>query len=221
MKAWALIGLALISGCSKNLIKKDIRMDDHGIVQTGAEVLRARAEEVPVEKIATPEVQELITRMVATMRVAPGVGLAAPQIGVSRRVFVVEDRAEYQATLSRAELDERERVPVPVKVFINPKLTPVGEDKVTFFEGCLSVAGFGALVERWREVEISGLDEHGQPVTWRVKGWPARILQHEFDHLEGTLYIDRMMTRSFGTLPQVKQRFSGKPIEAVRGELKL
>ncbi len=186
------------------------------IVQTGDPVLRARAKDVTPEQIATPDFQALIVRMTDAMRKAPGVGLAAPQLGVSLRVLVLEDRAELQASLTPQELEERERKPVPLRVFINPTLTPIGEDRVTFFEGCLSVAGYAALVERWKEVEVSGLDEKGQPQTWRVRGWPARILQHEVDHLEGTLYIDRMMSRSFGTLPQVKALYGGKPIAEVK-----
>ena len=123
------------------------------------------------------------------------------------------------ASLTLKEREERERLPVPVRVFINPTLTPIGEDKVTFFEGCLSVAGFAGLVERFHEVEVTGLDEKGQSQTWRVKGWPARILQHEVDHLAGTLYIDRMITRSFGTMAQVKARFAGKAIADIKLEL--
>jgi peptide deformylase len=194
-------------------------MEDNPIVQTGAPVLRAVAQDVPVERITTPEFQALLERMVATMRAAPGVGLAAPQIGVPWRVLVLEDREELMASLTPAERAERERLPVSVRVFINPTLTPIGEEKVTFFEGCLSVAGFAGLVERFREVEVTGLDEKGQPQTWRVKGWPARILQHEVDHLAGTLYIDRMITRSFGTLSQVKARFGGRPMSEVKQEL--
>ncbi len=187
------------------------------IVQTGAAVLRVRAAEIPPERISSPEIDALIARMVEAMRKAPGVGLAAPQLGVSLRVFVVEDPSELQAALSSAEKAERERGPVPLKVFINPVVTPVGDDKVTFFEGCLSVAGYAALVTRFREVEVSALDEKGKPVVWKVRGWPARILQHEMDHLEGTLYLDRMLTRSFGTSLQVKERFGGKPVaEALR-----
>lgn len=192
-----------------------------GVVQVGAPVLRNKAEDVPPETIPSAEFQALLAKMIDTMRKAPGVGLAAPQIGVPMRVLVLEDREELMASLSPLEKEERERVVVPVRVFINPTLTPIGEEKVTFFEGCLSVAGYAGLVERWREVEVSGLDEKGQPVTWRVKGWPARILQHEVDHTNGTLYIDRMLTRSFGTLPQVKARFGGKPIVDVRKELGL
>jgi len=192
---------------------------ENPIVQTGDPVLRARATDVPVEQIATPEFQQLITRMTDAMRKAPGVGLAAPQLGVSWRVLVLEDPPELQASLTQQERDERERRPVPLRVIVNPTLTPIGEERVTFFEGCLSVAGFAGLVERWREVEVSGLDEKGQPQTWRVKGWPARILQHEVDHLDGTLYVDRMHTRSFGTLAQVKARYGGKPIAEVKQAL--
>jgi peptide deformylase len=212
--------LVVLTGCVKSL-QGGNPMEELGIVQSGAPVLRNKAEDVPLERITTPEFQALLTKMIDTMRKAPGVGLAAPQIGVPWRVLVLEDREELMATLTPAERAERERVPVPVRVFINPTLTPVGDEKVTFFEGCLSVAGFAGLVERYREVEVSGLDEKGQPQTWRVKGWPARILQHEVDHLGGTLYVDRMFTRSFGTLPQVKARFGGKPIAEVRRELGL
>jgi peptide deformylase len=74
-------------------------------------------------------------------------------------------------------------------------------------------------VERWREVEVSGLDEKGQPVTWRVRGWPARILQHEVDHLDGVVYVDRMLTRTYGTLPQGKARFAGQRIAEIKRAL--
>ena len=196
-------------------------MDENPIVQTGAPVLRSPAQDVPVERITTPEFQSLIERMVATMRAAPGVGLAAPQLGVPLRVLVMEDREELMATLTPGERAERERLPVPVRVFINPTLNPIGEEQVTFFEGCLSVAGFAGLVARFHEVEVTGLDEKGQRQTWRVKGWPARILQHEVDHLNGTLYIDRMKTRSFTTTSQARTLYSGLPIAEILKLLKI
>jgi peptide deformylase len=167
------------------------------IVQVGADVLRARAAEVPPADIATKEMQRLVATMIDVMRDAPGVGLAAPQIGVSLRLFVMEDKPDYMSRVAAAELEKRGRVPVPLKVFFNPVLRLLGDRTATFLEGCLSVDGFVAQVERSVEVEIEGLDEHGAPHAWRVSGWPARILQHETDHLEGTLYIDRMQTRSF------------------------
>ena len=185
------------------------------IVQAGHPVLRSRAQDIPPDRIGTPEVQDLVARMIETMRQAPGVGLAAPQIGVPWRVFVLEDREERMASLSAEERQERGRVAFGPRVFFNPTLRPIGDEKALFFEGCLSVPGYAALVERASEVEVSGLDEHGAPQTWRVRGWPARILQHEFDHLEGTLYVDRMKTRSLTTLDQAKALYGGKPIAEV------
>lgn len=185
------------------------------IVQTGAPVLRARAADYPVEKIGSPEFQSLVKTMIAVMRKAPGVGLAAPQIGISARVIVLEDRDELIAKLSDTEKTERERAPFPTRVFVNPELSPIGEERATFFEGCLSVNGFVGLVERAREVEVRGYDENGKPSTWRVRGWPARILQHEVDHLEGTLYVDRMKTRSFATGDQARALYGGKPIAEI------
>ncbi len=186
------------------------------IVQAGAPVLRNRAREVLPEEIATPAFRALVQTMIETMRAAPGVGLAAPQIGVDWRVIVLEDRPELLKTLTDEEKRERERVAFPTRVFVNPVLRSIGEDRAMFFEGCLSVKGFVGLVDRSREVEVSGLDENGTPQTWTVKGWPARILQHEVDHLEGTLYIDRMKTRSFATVDQAKALYGGKSIAAVR-----
>ena len=186
------------------------------IVQAGHPVLRTPAAEVSPETIRTPEFQALIAKMVETMRAAPGVGLAAPQINVSSRVIVLEDRPELQSKLTPEERKERERIPFSTRVFVNPKLTPVGEERAMFFEGCLSVNGYVGLVERSLEVEVSGLDEHGSPTTWRVRGWPARILQHEVDHINGTLYIDRMVTRSFTTMDQAKALYAGKPIAEIR-----
>ncbi|GMU60447.1 MAG: hypothetical protein AMXMBFR34_22100 [Myxococcaceae bacterium] len=209
--------LLLLCACAATPPAPEARMEKESpIVQTGHEVLRLQAQPVRPEDIATPDFQALLARMVAAMREAPGVGLAAPQLGLSLQVLVLEDRAELHTTLTKEELSERERVPVPLRVFINPTLTPIGEEQVTFFEGCLSVAGYAALVPRFREVEVAGLDEQGQPVTWRVKGWPARILQHEVDHLKGALYVDRMVPASFGTLPQVKARFAGRPAKEIR-----
>lgn len=191
------------------------------IVQSGDPVLRSRAKDVPIDTIRTPEFQALIAKMIDTMRKAPGVGLAAPQIGVPWRVIVLEDREDLQSKLTDAEKKERERVPFATRVFINPNLKMVGDEKAMFFEGCLSVNGYVGLVERNLEVEVSGLDEHGVSQTWRVRGWPARILQHEVDHIDGTLYIDRMATRTFTTMEQAKTLYSGKPIADIRKMLGL
>jgi peptide deformylase len=214
--------LAIPCGCaSPPPAKAPPTMNLPPIVQAGAAVLRARADDVPADRITTPEFQELVKTMIATMRAAPGVGLAAPQIGIPWRVIVLEDREELVKNLTADERHERERTPFDTRVFVNPVLRHVGEEHAMFFEGCLSVKGYVALVERSREVEVTGLDEHGAPQTWHVKGWPARILQHEVDHLDGTLYIDRMKTRSFANADQAKALYAGKPIAEVRRMLGL
>jgi peptide deformylase len=186
------------------------------IVQAGAPTLRERAGDVPRERIATAEFQDLIDRMIAVMRMAPGVGLAAPQIDVPLRVVVLEDTATGAAQLTDIERRERERVPFPLRVFVNPVLRPVADERAMFFEGCLSIPGYVGLVERNLEVEVAGLDRHGRPQSWRVRGWPARILQHEIDHLDGILFVDRMAPRSFMTPDHAKARFAGKAIAEIR-----
>ncbi len=99
-------------------------------------------------------------------------------------------------------------------------LESLGAEQETFFEGCLSVPGYSALVPRSREVAVSGLSPSGEPVRLRATGWPARILQHELDHLEGTLYVDRMLSRSFATVEEVR-RFAGRSIAEIAEELGL
>jgi peptide deformylase len=189
------------------------------IVQTGAPVLRARAAELTPAQLATPEIQTLIATMIEVMRDAPGVGLAAPQIGIPLRVIVLEERTEALNTLPASEVQEKERVAFAARTIVNPVLRVIGAGRAMFFEGCLSVDGFAALVERHHEVLVTGLDEHGAPVSWQVAGWPARILQHEVDHLDGTLYIDRMLTRTFTTVAHVRDRFAGRTIAEIRAEL--
>ncbi len=134
-----------------------------------------------------------------TVHDAPGVGLAAPQVGLGLQLAVVEDQAALIEKLPPHQVAERERRPVPFQVIINPRLTLDGSDSVAFFEGCLSVAGFTAVVPRARRVRVDCLDHRAQPLTIAAQGWHARILQHEIDHLNGILYIDRMKPRSFST----------------------
>jgi peptide deformylase len=187
------------------------------IVNAGHPVLRASAARVPDEMLGTTALDRLVATMVTAMRAAPGVGLAAPQIGVGLRVLVLEDREELMARLGPEERAARERVPFPLTAIVNPTLTGVGAEEATFFEGCLSVPGYMALVARHREVEVTGTDPRGAPIALRVRGWPARILQHEVDHLDGTLYVDRMMTRTLATNAECQSRWLAKaPAEVMR-----
>jgi len=110
---------------------------------------------------------------------------------------------------------------VPFMVLINPRIVEYSEESVEFFEGCLSVAGFSALVKRARGVTVEYLDENAQACRLEASGWFARILQHEIDHLHGRLYIDRMETRSFATIDNLSRHWKDLPIVAVREALGL
>jgi peptide deformylase len=189
------------------------------IVHAGHPVLRARAAPVPDDVFGTRALRDLVATMAEVMRNAPGVGLAAPQIAVDRALIVLEDAEHLMARLSPDERAARGRVAFPLKVIANPVLTLHGPETATFFEGCLSVPGFMALVERAHAVEVTGRDERGDPVRWRVTGWPARILQHEVDHLAGTLYVDRMITRTFGSNAEVQARWLGQDPAVVKARL--
>jgi peptide deformylase len=158
--------------------------------------------------------------MVNVMHEAPGVGLAAPQIGVPLRLFVAEDLEQRIAELPAENRTVRGRVPLPLTVLINPSVVPEGTEQATFFEGCLSVRGYAALVPRWHKVAISGVDVDGNAVSLELTGWPARIMQHELDHLDGMLYVDRMLSRSFATEMEVS-RLGAAPVEDVLRELDL
>jgi peptide deformylase len=169
------------------------------IVQAGNPVLRRVARELSSEEIKSSAIQTLIESMRDTMRDAPGVGLAAPQIGQSIQLAVIEDRAEYLQNVSSERLTESHRAAIEFHVIANPKITMPDDSAAEFFEGCLSVEGYQAVVRRAYRVRVECLNERAEPVTIDAEGWYARILQHEIDHLNGKLYIDRMETRTFTT----------------------
>jgi len=182
----------------------------------GDPVLRQRSNEVTE---IDGRLVKLTEDMLETMYDAPGVGLAAPQVGEGLQVVVMEDAGGSPETMSAARRDELGRDLLPFTVLINPVVEPAGEDTEEFFEGCLSVAGFSGLVRRWRAVTVAALDERGAPVRLRFQGWPARIVQHEIDHLAGILYVDRMDTRSFTTTSNLGRHWKSRPAAEVRAGL--
>lgn len=156
------------------------------IVRAGDPVLRAVA--LPYDgQLADEELAALLAVMHRTLRAAPGVGLAAPQIGLPVALAVVED------PLADAG---RERVPVAFRVLVNPRYEAVDDELVAHDEGCLSVPGYAAVVARHRRVRLVGHDERGAALDEVLTGWPARIVQHETDHLGGTLYVDKADLRT-------------------------
>ncbi len=127
-----------------------------------------------------PDFQTLVDDMVETMRQAPGVGLAAPQVNESIRLIVVEFGDE-----------EKEDVPPKLYVLANPEITRLSKETLIGTEGCLSIPGIQGDVERSEAVTVKGLNRNGRPMTVKAKGWLARIFQHEIDHLDGILFVDR------------------------------
>lgn len=189
------------------------------IVQIGDPVLRGRARPLSPGEIQSEEIQHLIEQMRETMREAPGVGLAAPQIGRPLQLAVVEDREDYLREISPEDLARRERRPVPFQVIINPTITVRSERTVEFYEGCLSLAGFSAIVPRAHAVRMECLDERGERRTVDASGWYARILQHEIDHLLGNLYVDSMLSRSLTSLDNFSRFWKGRQVAEIRGLL--
>ena len=153
------------------------------VARLGNPVLRLKSRPIPVEKIRSPGLQGFIEHLVETMREYDGVGIAAPQVHVSSQIAVVG-------------VERNRRYPkapkIPLTVLINPQVKPVSRAVEEDWEGCLSVEGFRGLVPRWREVEVRAYNGRGAPVHFRAKGFFARVIQHEWDHLQGKVFLDRM-----------------------------
>jgi peptide deformylase len=148
------------------------------IITLGHPTLRQKARKVT--KFG-PELQQLIDDMIETMRAAPGVGLAAPQVNVPERVIVLELPA-----------DEEEGTPAELYAFVNPEIVKASRSKEEGQEGCLSIPGYLGEVERHTEIVIRGQDAHGKPQRVKAYDYLARIFQHEIDHLDGVMFIDRV-----------------------------
>lgn len=153
------------------------------IVYLPEPILRRKAK--PVTKF-DKDLQTLIDDMIETMRDAPGVGLAAPQVNIPLQLTVIE-----YAEGEDEEENEGKELKKKLFVLVNPEIVKVSEEKVMGVEGCLSIPGLVGEVERHETIQVKALNRHGQPVKHKVSGWMARIFQHEIDHLHGVLYTDK------------------------------
>lgn len=163
------------------------------IVQAGHPVLRQPA--AVYDGQLDDLFPDLLHAMQLTMVDAPGVGLAAPQVGIGLALAVVADPGIADQSVA----DIRERTPLDFRVLVNPSYAAVGDERRSFYEGCLSVSGYQAVVARHRQVRLTGQDETGRELDEILTGWPARIIQHETDHLRGQLYLDHAEIRSLST----------------------
>lgn len=183
------------------------------LYQAGQLVLRKAAKPLTSKQLATKHIQEIIDFMIATLRDAPGVGLAAPQVGESLQIIIIEDKKFYHKKIDPKLLKEQDRRTIPLLVLVNPVLKVQDSQTNAYFEGCLSVEGYTGVVARPHAVTVTGWDRNGNDVSYEAHGWFARILQHEIDHLQGTLYIDKMLSTSFMTIKNQSVLY-GKALES-------
>ena len=154
----------------------------------GHPVLRARAKPLDSAEIKSPRVQQLIDDMFETMQEYQGVGLAAPQVHESLRLFV----AGFPPRAADDDEEDDEDADVPLMVLINPEITIVGDETVDDWEGCLSIPDIRGRVSRARTIEVKAFDRRARRIEVRARGFTARVIQHETDHLDGVLFFDRM-----------------------------
>jgi peptide deformylase len=153
----------------------------------GNPVLRVPAE--PVKNVQAPEIQRLIDDMIETMREYRGVGLAAPQVHRALQIAVIEEEKDPETPRESSQ---------PLMVLINPRIAPVTDQMAEDWEGCLSIPDLRGKVPRFKEIEVQAHDRRGRPVQLKASDFLARVIQHEHDHLAGTVFLDRM--KSFETL---------------------
>ena len=154
----------------------------------GHPVLRTPARAIDVGEVKSSRIQQLIDDMFETMHEYQGVGLAAPQVHESVRVFV----AGFAASGGAATAEDDDGEDVPVMALINPEITPVGPELVEGWEGCLSIPDIRGRVPRAQQILVRALDRRGKRIEIKTSGFTARVIQHETDHLDGVLFLDRM-----------------------------
>lgn len=178
------------------------------IVQAGHPVLRQRAAAYDGQ-LPGDQLERLIELMRRVMHDAPGVGLAAPQLGIPLQLAVLEDKFDVDPEAAAL----RRREPLDFLAIVNPRYTPLGASHASFYEGCLSLNGLQAVVARPETVRLDFLTVDGGAVQREFFGWQARIVQHETDHLNGVLYVDRAQLRSLSSNAEYAAHWAGPGID--------
>ena len=179
------------------------------VVEVGHPVLRERAQELTLEELGAPATQRLIDELIETMRDHAGAGLAANQVGLAARIAVIEvdDNPRYPY-----------KPPIPLTVIVNPEIEPVGDEVVMINEGCLSVPDLRGEVPRHVTIKVRYLDRDGVPHEEIKRGLTAGTFQHEVDHLDGILFLDRVTDpRSFMTWTEFELRHKDAFVARVAG----
>lgn len=164
------------------------------VARLGHPVLRRVAEQVSLAELRSPQIQSLIDDMAETLREYKGVGLAANQVHIPKPIAVIEILKDPRAA---------ESPDVPLTVIVNPEVTPLSQELEEAWEGCLSIPDLRGKVSRYTAVRLRALDRHGEPIDLIAKDFFARVIQHEVDHLNGMVYLDRM--KDFSTLTHLAE----------------
>jgi len=176
------------------------------IARMGHPVLKARAE--PVGDVESEQIQQLVRDMLETLEDVGGIGLAAPQVHVSKRIVIFYVPGSRRAASGEPAED------IPLTVLVNPEIEPLSEDKISGMEACLSLPGLAGAVPRWSHIRYRALDLQGRMFEREAKGYHARVVQHECDHLDGILYPMRMTDLSQLAFVEELRRFSeGQKVE--------
>ncbi|MGV6852799.1 MAG: peptide deformylase, partial [bacterium] len=165
------------------------------IIRLGHPIIRQIAEPISPEELALPETQHLIDDMIETMHASNGVGIAAPQVSVSKQIVILEIDGTNPRYPGQAA--------IPLTVLVNHKIVAHSDETETDWEGCLTVPDMRGRVERWSTIEVEALDRHGKPLSFTASGFHARVIQHEGDHLAGKVFLDRMT--DFSTLTHLDE----------------
>ena len=163
------------------------------VARLGHPVLRPVAAPIPPDHITSPEIQQFIDDMIETMYEYDGAGLAAPQVHVSKQIVIMEVKGHPRYPDAS----------IPLTVYINPEITPLTEEMVEDWEGCLSVPGLRGRVPRYNKIRLQAYDRQGNRLDIVVEGFHARVIQHECDHVQGKVYLDRM--RSMESLTFIEE----------------
>jgi len=164
------------------------------VIRMGHPLLRSPAEPYPEQLIGSAEFETLIEDMRETLHAYGGIGLAAPQIEVGYRLAIIE--------IKNTQTRYGEVEHTPFDVYVNPTITPIEQDSAGYWEGCLSVPGMMGFVERPQHIRVTYTDRHGNPASLESQGFLATVFQHEFDHLDGILYVDRITDKSLFTFEE-------------------
>jgi peptide deformylase len=169
------------------------------VLKMGHPTLRVKAEPVSIDELKSAEFKQLIQDMFETMEEEDGIGIAAPQIGISKQVAIVgipNENPMYPEAEANQDNEEEDEPEFEVLVVVNPKITVTNPEQSGFWEGCLSVPGLRGYVERPKAIKVEYTDLEGKPQVIDADGFAATVFQHELDHLDGVLYVDKVTDKS-------------------------